>query len=236
MIKCIAIDNEPLALKQIESYIDKASFLEKLAIYASPEKAMDVLKENQVDLMFVDIADLNGIDFVKLLDNPPMVIFTSAHSQYAIEGFRLNAIDYLLKPFNYSEFFESAHKAKTRLKNHQLITTLVKTENNFLFIKSKYKTIKIDLNNIKYIESINEYMKIHLDNSTQVMSLCSLKSIEDKLPDYKFMRIHRSYIVNLTKISVIERNRIIFDDKIYISVSEKYKCKFQSWVNENTLV
>lgn len=238
MIKCIAIDNELLALKQIESYIDKSPFLEKLAIYTSPEKAIDVLQEKQVDLMFIDIdmPDLNGIDFVKLLDNPPMVIFTSVNSQHAIDGFRLNAIDYLLKPLNYSEFLKSAHKAKARFKIHQPITSPDKTENNFLFIKSNYKTIKIDLNHIKYIESISEYMKIHLDNSTEVMSLCSLKSIEDKLPDYKFMRIHRSYIVNLTKISVIDRNRIIFDDKIYISVSEKYKSKFQNWVNENILV
>lgn len=237
MIRCIAIDDEPLALRQIEAYIDKTPFLEKVAVCDSALLAINVLKDQPVDLMFVDInmPDLSGMDFVKTLDNPPRVIFTTAYSQYAVEGFRVDALDYLLKPISYPDFLKSANKAKSWFESNQRTSLKVENNNEFLFIKSEYKIVRINFNDIKYIESMSEYVKIHLVNSKPIMSLLSMKSLEEQLPSEIFMRVHRSYIVNLTKISVIERNRIIFDGNVYIPVSDQYKSKFQDYIDKNFL-
>ena len=237
MIRCIAIDDEPLALKQIEAYIDKTPFLEKVAVCDSALQAMEVLRDQPVDLMFVDInmPDLSGMDFVKTLDNPPRVIFTTAYSQYAVEGFRVDALDYLLKPISYPDFLKSANKAKSWFETHQRNAVKVNNDDEFLFIKSEYKIVRINFNDIKYIESMSEYVKIHLVSSKPIMSLLSMKSLEEQLPSEKFMRVHRSYIVNLTKISVIVRNRIIFDGNVYIPVSDQYKSKFQNYIDKNFL-
>jgi DNA-binding LytR/AlgR family response regulator len=238
MIRCIAIDDEPLALKQIESYIDKTPFLEKVALCDSALQGMEVLQSNQIDLMFVDInmPDLSGMDFVKTLENPPKVIFTTAYSQYAVEGFKVDALDYLLKPISYPDFLKSANKAKSWFETHQMGSIKVSNDEQFLFIKSEYRIVRINFNDIKYVEAMSEYVKIHLTNSKPVMSLLSMKSLEAQLPPVRFMRVHRSYIVNLSKISIIERNRIVFEGSVYIPVSEQYKSKFQRWLDKNFLL
>ncbi|QKG79867.1 LytR/AlgR family response regulator transcription factor [Tenuifilum thalassicum] len=237
MIRCIAIDDEPLALKQIESYIDKTPFLEKIAVCDSALNALTVLKEEDVDLMFVDInmPDLNGMDFVKTLENPPRIIFTTAYSEYAVEGFKVDALDYLLKPISYSDFLKSANKAKAYFEMTSKKEVKVTEDSNFLFIKSEYKHIRINFDDIKYIESKSEYVRIHLVSSKPIMSLISLKTLEEKLPGNKFMRIHRSYIVNLEKVTIIERNRIVFDGDTYIPIGEQYKNQFQEFLNKNFL-
>ena len=235
MIRCIAIDDEPLALKQIESYIDKTPFLEKVALYDSALQVAEELLHNQVDLMFVDVnmPDLSGMDFVKTLDNPPKVIFTTAYSEYAIDGFRVEALDYLLKPISYPDFYKSVLKAKSWFEIHQNNQLQVRNDSQFLLIKSDYRIVRINFKDINYIEAMSEYVKIYLTGSKPVMSLLSMKSLEEQLPTDQFMRIHRSYIVNLSQISIIERGRIVFDGKIYLPVSEQYKNKFQSWVDKN---
>ncbi|NQU84592.1 MAG: response regulator transcription factor [Mariniphaga sp.] len=234
-INCIAIDDEPLALKQISDYIGKIPFLELIAQCSNAFQALQVLESSNIDLMFVDInmPDLNGLDFVKSLENKPHVIFTTAYSQYAIEGFKVEAIDYLLKPFSFTEFSKSASKAKKQLEliNNQIEE--IESNNGYLFIKSEYKLVRINLDEIKFIEGMKEYVRIHLAGHKPVMTLLSLKSLEEKLPSEKFMRVHRSYIVNLEKITTIERFRIIYDDKIVIPVSENYKHKFQNYINQN---
>lgn len=237
MIKCLAIDDEPLALRQIVEYIKKTPFLELAGQCESAMKAMDFLEKNRVDLMFVDInmPDLNGMDFVKSLENPPVIIFVTAYSEYALEGFRVDAIDYLLKPISYGDFLKSANKAKVWFEKHLQKADEVKSNKDFLFIKSEYKILRINFDDIKYIEGMNEYIKIHLTTSKPVMTLLSMKAIEEQLPTEKFMRVHRSYIVNLGKISVIERSRIIFDGNVYIPVSEQYKSNFQSYIEKNFL-
>jgi len=237
MIKCIAIDDEPLALKQIAGYIRKTPFLELKEQFDSAMQAITFLQENDVDLMFVDInmPDLNGMDFVKSLENPPKVIFTTAYSEYAIDGFRVDAVDYLLKPIGYSDFLKAANKAKSWFDLHSEQSEQIKSRDNFLFIKSEYKIIRINLNDIKYIEGMREYIRIHLVNEKPVMSLLSMKSIEQKLPENQFMRVHRSYIVNLEKITTVERHRIVFDNNVYIPVSEQYKSKFQNFIDDNFL-
>jgi len=178
--------------------------------------------------------DISGMELVKSLTNKPYVVFTTAYSEYAVEGFQVDAIDYLLKPITFSNFLKAANKVKNLMEltsNSQKES--VKTSANHLFVKSDFKLIRIELNDIKYIESQHEYIKIHLINSNPVMTQLSLKSMEEQLPSDRFMRIHRSYIVNLAKVSMIERNRIVFDGKIYIPVSDQYKEKFQEYIDGN---
>lgn len=237
-IKCLAIDDEPLALKQISSYIEKTPFLEAVALCRSAFEAIEFLANNEVDLMFVDInmPDLNGLEFVKSLTQKPQIIFTTAYSEYAIEGFQVDALDYLLKPISYTVFLKSASKAKTWFELNHKQQESVQTTKDSLFVKSEYKMVRIFLSEIKYIESANEYIQIHLINDEPVTTLIRLKAMEEQLPKDKFMRVHRSFIVNLDRIKVIERNRIVFDHNVYIPVGEQYKEKFQEFVDKTFLV
>ena len=237
MIRCIAIDDEPLALKQIADYISKTPFLELAGLCESALQALELLDKTPVDLMFVDVnmPDLSGMDFVKTLENPPFIVFVTAYSEYALEGFRVDAIDYLLKPISYSDFLKSANKVKAWFDAMQQKPAEVMSNKDFLFIKSEYKILRINFDDIKYIEAMSEYIRIHLVNSKPVMTQLSMKSIEDQLPEDRFMRVHRSFIINLSKISVIERNRIIFDGTVYIPVSDQYKSKIQNYIEKNFL-
>jgi two-component system LytT family response regulator len=228
MIRCIVIEDEPLALRQMVSYIEKTPFLELGASFDNALDALTFLNENETDLMFVDInlPDLNGMDFVKSLKNAPKVVFTTAYREYAVEGFRVDALDYLVKPISYADFLQAANRAAEKI---------TKKEDEFLLVKSEYKSIRINLADILYIEGMREYVRIHLAGGARpVMTLLSMKSIEQRLPSTKFMRIHRSYIVNLARITTIERNRIVFD-KEYIPVGDQYKDAFQKFVDGNFL-
>jgi len=237
-IKCLSIDDEPLALQQIGAYIEKTPFLEPVALCQSAFEALKYLADNEVDLMFVDInmPDLNGMDFVKSLTKKPQIIFTTAYSEYAMEGFQVDAIDYILKPISYAVFLKAANKAKTWFElNHKQAETFNTTE-DCIFVKSEYKLIRIHLSEIKYIESSNEYIQIHLINDEPITTLIRLKVIEEQLPKDKFMRVHRSFIVNLDKVKVIERNRIIFDHNAYIPIGDQYRESFQSFIDKTFLI
>lgn len=238
MIKCIAIDDEPLALKQIVGYIEKTDFLEMKGQFEDAMSALTFLQGNEVDLMFVDInmPTLSGMDFVKSIKDPPRVIFTTAYSEYAVEGFKVDALHYLLKPISYSDFLSASLKAKSWFELQAIKPTQIGSDKDHLFIKADYKIVRINLADIKYIEGMREYVRIHLVNQKPLMTLISMKKLEESLPIEMFMRVHRSYIVNLSKITVVERNRIIFDDEVYIPVSEQYKSKFQDYLNNNFLV
>ncbi len=233
-IKCVAIDDEPLGLQQISGYIHKTPFLELVAECKNAFEALDYLENHQADVLFVDInmPDLNGLNFVKSLETKPLVVFTTAYSEYALEGFKVDATDYLLKPINYSEFLKAANKVQKQMQLSPTSKENVESNNEYLFIKSEYKLVRINFNSIKYIEGMKEYVRIHLENEKPVMSLLSMKALEARLPADKFMRVHRSFIVNLDKVSTIERFRIIFD-KVYIPVSDQYKDKFQAFINSN---
>lgn len=237
-IQCLAIDDEPLALKQISSYISKTPFLEAVALCKSAFEAMEFMENNEVDLMFVDInmPDLNGMDFVKSLAQKPQVIFTTAYSEYAIDGFQVDAIDYILKPISYAVFLKAATKAKTWFELNQKQPETLQTTKDSLFVKSEYKMVRINLSEIKYIESSNEYIQIHLINNESVTTLIRLKVMEEQLPKDKFMRVHRSFIVNLDQVKIIERNRIVFDHNVYIPVGDQYKESFQAFVDKTFLV
>ena len=237
MIRCLAIDDEPLALKQIAGYIEKTPFLELAGTCESALQAVELLETSVVDLMFVDInmPDLNGIEFVKTLENPPRIVFVTAYCEYALEGFRADAIDYLLKPVGYGDFLKSANKVKSWFDAQPQKPAEIRSNKEFLFIKSEYKILRINFDDIRYIEAMSEYIRIHMTGTKPVMTQLSLKSIEEQLPETRFMRVHRSFIVNLSKISVIERNRIVFDGTTYIPVSEQYKAKFQHFLDQNFL-
>lgn len=237
-IQCMSIDDEPLALKQMSAYVRKTPFLELAAECQSAFDAMSILKEKQIQLIFLDInmPDFSGMEFVKSLTEKPYVVFTTAYSEYAVEGFQVDAVDYLLKPISYTNFLKAANKVKNLID----LTTdnqqeSINSTTDYLFVKSAYKLIRIELANIRYIESQHEYVKIHLLNDKPVTTMISMKAIEEQLPANQFMRVHRSYIVNLAKITVIERNRIVFDGKVYIPVSDQYKVKFQEYVDKNFL-
>ncbi len=237
VIRCLAVDDEPLALRQICNYVEKTPFLQLSGKARNAFEAMKIIAETQIDLLFVDInmPELNGMDFVKTLDKNILVIFTTAYSEYAVEGFRVNAIDYLLKPIGYSDFLEAANKAASafQLKNGPAETISVNEE--YLFVKSEYRIVRIPYNEIKYIESMREYVRIHLTENKPVMSLMSLKSLEERLPGNQFMRVHRSFIVNLNAVRVIERNRIVFDKDVYIAIGEQYKDEFQAFLDKHFL-
>ena len=238
VIKCLAIDDEPLALRQIGLYIKKTPLLELVALCNNAFDAMDLISSGKVSLVFVDISmpDLNGLDFVRSLNEKPFIIFTTAFSEYAVEGFRVDAVDYLLKPIGYSDFLKAVNKVRTLIELHEGSPERIKTSGSHLFVKSDYRLIRINLDDIKYIESMHEYIRIHLVNDKPVMTLVTMKSIEEQLPEEKFMRVHRSYIVNLKRITLIERNRIIFDNNVYIPVSDNYKEKFQEFIDKNFLI
>jgi len=235
-ISCLAIDDEPLAVKKIAGYIQKTPFLELVAQCRNPFEAMEILENNEIHLLFIDInmPEMSGMEFVKSLTIKPYIIFTTAYSEYAVEGFEVNATDYLLKPVSYSNFLRAANKVKDLIglsanRQPSTITPAI----NHMFVKSEYKLVRIDFDDIKYIESMHEYININLAGTKPVKSLMSLKSIEEQLPSDRFLRVHRSFIVNLSKISMIDRNRIIFDEKIYIPIGEQYKTSFQTYIDKN---
>jgi len=233
-IRCIAIDDEPLALKQIGSYIAKTPFLETIALCSSAFEALRFIREGDIDLLFVDInmPDLNGLDFVKSLDRKIPVIFTTAYSEYAIEGFQVDALDYLLKPISYALFLKSANKAKAWFDAYSKPAEVLQAATDYIFVKAEHRLIRIFLSDIKYIEGSNEYIIIHQIKEKPLTTLMRMKNIESMLPENLFMRVHRSFIVNLNQVKVIERNRIIFDEKIYIPIGEQYKENFQKFLDK----
>jgi DNA-binding LytR/AlgR family response regulator len=237
MITTIAIDDEPLALQLVTGYIEKTPGLKLLGRFDNPIDASEFLADKTVDLIFVDIQmpDLSGIEFTRLLEKGPKVIFTTAFEKYALEGYKLEIVDYLLKPFSYEEFLVAIQKVQRLMSLEKRATIKVDANNEFLFLKSDYKIKRINFNDILYIEGLKDYVKVYTQNNTKpLLSLTSLKLLESKLPENKFMRVHRSFIVNLEKIDTIERSRIVFG-KEYIPVSDQYKERFQEYLDKNFL-
>jgi DNA-binding LytR/AlgR family response regulator len=233
-LSCVIIDDEPLAIDVIARHISQTSFLALAQRFTNPVRAFEYLSENRVDILFIDIQmpDLSGIELVHNLEYKPIIIFTTAFDKYALDGFKVDAVDYLLKPVDYPEFLKATEKAKQWISAKSKFSDL-KTDKEFLFIKSEYKIIRIDFNSIKYIEGMSEYVRIHREQNKSVMSLLSLKSLEDHLPEDQFMRVHKSFIINLKKISEIENNFIVCIDGKTIPVSKLYRDKLQEYVNNN---
>lgn len=243
MIKCLAIDDEPLALAQLSGYISRVPFLTLVKSCHDAFEAMETLAEEEVDLIFVDInmPDLNGLDFVRSLIVKPLVVFTTAYSEYAVEGFKVDAVDYLLKPFEFQDLLKAADKARKQYEYHLLdqgdtIVSTSRIKDNSLFVKSDYKVVRINIDDIKYIEGMSEYVRIFVEEGEKpLVTLMSLQKLEERLPAQFFMRVHRSYIVNLRKITEISRLRIIFNRNTYIPIGENYKERFMEYIGKLTI-
>lgn len=228
-LRCAIIDDEPLAVDLLKSYAEKIPYLELKGTFNSAVDAFALINQGEVDLLYLDInmPQLNGLEFSKTLPPTIKVIFTTAYDQYAIEGFRLNALDYLLKPISYASFLEASNRALEWFK------LLDNNQTTNIFVKSGYRIEKIDFDDIIYIENQKDYVKFHLEGHTEpISSLMSMQSLTEKLPSKQFMRVHRSFIVNLNKVRTIERNCIVFG-KVYIPVSESYKDKFMEFLDKN---
>lgn len=247
MIRCLAIDDEPLALSQLKSYISKVPFLELVEACQSPIAAMKVLAEQPVDAIFIDInmPDLNGLSFVRTLVHPPLVVFTTAYSEYAIEGYKVDAVDYLLKPFGLDDFQRAANKVLRQYELTHGTRTLTQApapslstagDDDIIFVKTEYKVVSISISKIRYVEAMSEYLRIYLEDEIKpITALLSMKKLEERLPQ-NFMRVHRSYIVNLLKIQEVTRNRILMDEKTYIPVSDSYKDAFNAYLEKRSLM
>lgn len=232
-LRCAIVDDEPLALSLLESYVAKTPFLEFCGGFSSAIEAMEKMKGLHIDVLFLDIQmpGLNGLEFAATVDKSTRIIFTTAFSQYAIDGFRANALDYLLKPISYSDFLISANRAlewftmkeQTKPQNAQ-------SSGGYIFVKSEYRYIQIRLADIEYIEGLKDYVKIKCQSQQlPILTLMSMKSLEEMLPESEFIRVHRSFIVRKDKVSVVERGRIIFGDK-RIPLGDNYKENFQKFI------
>ena len=233
ILRCAIVDDEPLALGLLQSYVEKTPFLKLTGRYANAILAMKELPDNEVDLLFLDIQmpELNGLEFSKMLPTHTKVIFTTAFGQYALDGYRVNALDYLLKPISYVDFLEAANKALQWFEMAQPKGAGEEKEIQSIFVKSEYKLIQIELAKILYVEGLKDYVKIYLEGIPRpILSLMNMKAMEQLLPASRFIRVHRSYIVQKSKIRVIDHGRIVFD-KVYIPVSDSYKANFQRFLD-----
>jgi len=234
-IKCAIVDDEPLAVELLASYVNKIPFLELVGKYSNATDALRGVTEQAIDLLFLDIQmpELNGLELSKMLPESTRIVFTTAFNQYAVEGFRVNALDYLLKPISYADFLEACNKAL------QWFTLLEQPQDKpsqdeqakSIFVKSEYKLLQINLDDIRYIEGLKDYVKIYTEQSPHpILSLMNMKAMEQMLPASRFIRVHRSFIVSKTKIREIDRNRIVFGD-VYIPIGDSYKQAFQDFIN-----
>jgi DNA-binding LytR/AlgR family response regulator len=233
-INCAIIDDEPLAAGLLESYVKKTPYLNLTGTYNSAITAMRDLRDNPVPLLFLDIQmpELSGVEFAKILPKDTKIIFTTAFPQYALEGYKVNALDYLLKPISYEDFLRATEKAQDWYNMPQKREAY--NDDRIMFIKSEYKLLRVHLDDILYVEGLKDYVRICLKNGEKIMSLMSMKKLEDYLPRPEFLRTHRSYIVHMPEVRSIDRFRIVFGD-IFIPISDNYKEEVQQYLDMHTL-
>ena len=236
-IKCAIVDDEPLAVELLASYVSKIPFLELCGKYTNATDALHGIGKQPVDLLFLDIQmpELNGLELSRMVPENTRIVFTTAFNQYAVDGFRANALDYLLKPISYADFMEACNKAlqwfQLVQQNEQQPAAKTDEEPTSIFVKSEYKLLQINLDEIRYIEGLKDYVKIYTEQSPHpILSLMNMKAIEQMLPTSRFIRVHRSFIVQKSKIREIERNRIVFGD-VYIPIGDSYKQAFLDFIN-----
>ncbi|QDH80835.1 response regulator transcription factor [Echinicola soli] len=239
MLKCIAVDDEPLALKMLCNFIEQTAFLSLEAKFENAIDALSYTHKNEVDMIFLDIQmpDLSGMELARVLEskkssNNTRIIFTTAYNQFAVEGYKVDALDYLLKPYNYEEFLKAASKAYKYFEAQHQTSAQETHKKDFIFLKVEYQLVKVMLNDILYLEGYKDYVKVHLmGKPSPTLSLTSLKNMEDILPDAQFMRIHRSFIISLDHIDSITRNTVNIGNTT-ITVSDHYKENFLQFVNK----
>ena len=255
-LTCAIIDDEPLAVKLLESYAQKTSFLNLVATYGSAVEAMYALQTSPVDILFLDIQmpDLTGLDFARMIPSSIHVVFTTAFREFAIDGYKVGAVDYLLKPVAYTDFLSAAQRVLAVVGRHGADVggggasvretppvdeggsdAGLPVENGMFFVKSDYKYVRVSCQDILYIEGLKDYVKIHLSSSSRaVVSLVSMRTLENTLPSTSFLRIHRSYIVNMKRVSMVDRNSVAIADYV-LPISDSYKDAVQKFVSEHAI-
>ncbi len=234
ILRCAIIDDEPLASGLLKSYVTKTPYLALKGVYNSALQAMKELRDDPVNLIFLDIQmpELSGMEFAKVLPKKTRIIFTTAFPQYAIEGFRVNALDYLLKPVSYEDFLSATDKALewfAKVQKHDIYT-----RDRVIYVKSDYRLLRISLDDILYVEGLKDYARFFLKTGENIQTLISMKKLDDFLPRPEFLRTHRSYIVHMPTIQAVEHNRIVFDE-VFIPVSEYYRDDVLSYLDDHTL-
>lgn len=235
MIKCCIIDDEPLARELLEGYVHKTPFLQLVGSFESGTEAVKTIIAGEIDLLFLDInmPCINGIEFAEIVPPSCRIVFVTAYEQYALKGYKVNAIDYLLKPVDYQEFFKAANKVAQWHSMNRAYIERGSNDMDCIIVKSGYKLVQININDILYIEGQKDYIRIYLDsNQEPISSLINLKSLESILPAYRFIRVHRSFIVNTSKIRIIERNRIVFG-KTYIPISDSHRQQYNDYIHRH---
>ncbi|WP_297036563.1 LytR/AlgR family response regulator transcription factor [Prevotella sp.] len=248
MIKTLVIDDEPLALQQLAAYVRKIPFLDLVAECQSAIEARDIINNERIDAIFVDInmPDMNGMDFVRSLAAPPLVVFTTAYSEYAVDGFKVDAVDYLLKPFGLDDFKRAAMRVKHRFElenpataesadNNAAVNAAqsvsdaspavhsgASSDDESIFLKTEHRVVRVNIADIRYIEGMSEYLKVHIEGQRPIVMLFSMKKMEERLPSH-FLRIHRSYIVNMRHVQEVTKNRIVMDSDTYLPIGDMYK-------------
>lgn len=239
MITCITIDDEPLALKQLDSYVKKTPFLQLTGSFHSATEAKAFINEHPVEVIFTDInmPDCSGMQFVKELENPPLVVFSTAYEEYAVESFRVDAIDYLLKPYSYQDFLKAALKVKQyhEWKSAENEKTEDNATDEYFFVRADNQNAKIIIDEILYVEAMSEYIRIHFKEGKSLMTFMSIKLMMETLPNDRFMRIHRSYITSLENIKSFRRNELELNDGTVLPVSATYKEELQKYIENKTV-
>lgn len=232
-IKCLAIDDEPLALQQLTNYLKRVPFFEVTGSCPSALHAMRLLETTPVDALFIDISmpDLNGLDFVRSLQHPPLVVFTTAYSEYAIDGYKVDAVDYLLKPFGMGDVMAAANKVKQRYDLMHTAQLSPVDSDEAIFLKTEYRVVRVVLSAIAYVEGMGEYLRIHLSGQQKpIVVLLSMKKMEERLAGHSFMRIHKSYIVNLSCITEINKSRVVLTGQADLPIGDSYREQLSDYV------
>jgi DNA-binding LytR/AlgR family response regulator len=228
-MRCLIVDDEPLAQQVMEEFAGRVHFLEVVGKCNSATEAIEVLRNTKIDLIFLDIhmPRLSGLDFINSLQNPPLFILVTAYSEYALQGFNVNATDYLMKPVPFDRFLKAVNKAYElfRLRN-KTTQDADPPEQKYIMVKSGYQTMKVLTDNILYIEGLKDYVKIHTDGKKPILTLLTMKGLVASLPASKFQRIHKSFIVAIDRITTLSRNRVMIGDK-WIPVGENYREEFR---------
>ena len=237
MIKCLVIDDEPLALQQLASYVEKIPYFTLVAQCHGAVEAREIIDMERVDAIFVDInmPDINGMDFVKQLSAPPIVVFTTAYSEYAVDGYKVDAVDYLLKPFGLDDFKRAATKVKKRYElENNAAAQQPADDDDSIFLKTEHRVIRANIADIRYVEGMSEYLKIYIEGQRPIIMLLSMKKLEERLPSY-FMRIHRSYIVNMKKVSEVSKSRVANEADTVLPVGDIYKDALMQYLSDRSL-